>query len=337
MKSRALIATLVLSTLGLFITLALGLLVAPLAAEAQPAARVYRLGWLMPGSASDFAPRIEAFRHGLRDLGYVEGRNIAIKYRYAEGREERLPDLAEELVRLKVDVIVAAGPAIRAARHATTTIPIVMAVSGNPVGDGLVASLAHPGGNITGLSMMIPEVSGKRLEFLQEAVPTLAHVAVLWNPTVLGSTVAFTETQTAAHALGLQLQSLKVQSPDEFDHAFAAMTREHADALVVISNELFFGHHRQLAELTVRHRLPAIFHLREYAEAGGLMSYGPNGLDTLRRAATYVDKILKGAKPADLPVEQPTKFELVINLKAAKDLGLTMPPTLLFQADEVIK
>ncbi len=326
-----------LRAMGLIVTLALSLLTVPLTSTAQQAAKVPRLGLLMPGSSSDFAARIEAFGHELRDLGYVEGRNIAIEYRYAEGREERLHDLAAELVRLKVDVIVAAGPAIRAAQQATTTIPIVMAVSGNPVGDGLVASLAHPGGNITGLSLMIPEVSGKRLEFLQEAVPTLSHVAVLWNPTVLGSTVAFKETQTAAHALGLQLQSIEVRSPDEFDQAFAAMTREHADALVVISNELFFGHHRQLAELTVRHRLPAVFHLREYAEAGGLMAYGPNGLDTLRRAATYVDKILKGAKPADLPVEQPMKFELVINLKTAKALALTIPPMLLFQADEVIQ
>jgi len=323
--------------MGLIVTLVLSLHTVPLTSTAQQAAKVPRLGLLMPGSSSDCAARIEACGHGLRDLGYVEGRNSAIEYRYAEGREERLHDLAAELVRLKVDGIVAAGPAIRAAQQATTTSPIGMAVSGNPVGDGLVASLAHPGGNITGLSLMIPEVSGKRLAFLQEAVPALSHGAVLWNPPVLGSTVAFKETQTAAHALGLQLQSLEVRSPDEFDQAFATMTREHADALSVISNELCFGYHRQLAELTVRHRLPAMFHLREYAEAGGLMAYGPNGLDTLRRAATYVDKILKGAKPADLPVEQPMTFELVINLQTTKALGLTIPPTLLFQADEVIR
>jgi putative ABC transport system substrate-binding protein len=325
------------STIGCIVTLILSILTVPLTSTAQQAAKIPRLGLLIPGSSSAYAPSIEAFGHGLRDLGYVEGRNITIEYRYAEGKVERFPDLAAELVRLKVDVIVAAGPAIRAARQATTTIPIVMAVSGNPVGDGLVASLARPGGNITGLSMMIPEGSGKRLEFLQEAVPTLSHVAVLWNPTVLGSTVAFKETQTAAHALGLQLQSIEVRSSDEFDQAFAAMTRAHADALVVISNELFFGHHRQLAELTVRHRLPAMFHLREYAEAGGLMAYGANAEDLYRRAATYVDKILKGAKPADLPVEQPMKFELVINLKTAQALGLTIPPTLLFQANEVMR
>jgi putative ABC transport system substrate-binding protein len=326
-----------MTALALLVVIVFSILVVPCTSNAQPPTQVHRIGLLIPGSSSDFAPRIEAFGHGLRDLGYVEGRNITIEYRYAEGKVERFPDLAAELVRLKVDVIVAAGPAIRAARQATTTIPIVMAVSGNPVGDGLVASLARPGGNITGLSVMIPEGSGKRLELLQEVVPTLSHVAVLWNPAVLGSTVAFKETQTAAQALGLQLQSIEVRSPDEFDQAFAAMTREHADALVVISNELFFGHHRQLAELSVRHRLPAMFHSREYAEAGGLMAYGANVEDLYRRAATYVDKILKGAKPTDLPVEQPMKFELVINLKAAKALGLTLSPMFLFRADEVIR
>jgi putative tryptophan/tyrosine transport system substrate-binding protein len=300
---------------------------------------VPRLGLLIPGSSSAFAPRIEAFRHGLRDLGYVEGRNITIAYRFTEGQDDRLPELVAELIHLKVDIMVTDGEAaIRAAQHATTTIPIVMAVSGgDPVGQGVVASLARPGGNITGLSLMLPEVSGKRLELLREAVPKLSHVAVLWNPEGSGSTLVFKETQTAAHALGLQLQSLEVRSPDEFDQAFAAMTREHADALVVISNELFFGHRRQLAELTVRHRLPAMFHLREYAEAGGLMAYGADAADMYRRAATYVDKILKGAMPADLPVEQPVKFDLVINLKTAQALGLTIPPSILFQADEVIK
>jgi putative tryptophan/tyrosine transport system substrate-binding protein len=293
---------------------------------------------LIPGSSSDFAPRIEAFRHGLRDLGYVEGRNIIIEYRFAEGQADRLPELVADLVRLQVDVMVIDGNlAIRAAQHATMTIPIVIAVSGDPVGEGFVASLAQPGGNITGLSLLQPAVSGKRLELLQEAVPKLSHIAVLWNPAVSSSTLAFKETQTAAHALGLQLQSLEVRRPDEFDQAFAAMTREHADALVVISNELFLGHRRQLAELTVRHRLPAMFHLREYAEAGGLMAYGADAADMYRRAATYVDKILKGTTPADLPVEQPTKFTFVINLKTAKALGLTIPPTLLFQADEVIR
>jgi putative ABC transport system substrate-binding protein len=317
-------------TIGLLVTLALGFLVAPLAADAQPPAKVPRISLLIPGSSSAFAPRIEAFRHGLRDLGYVEGHNITIEYRFAEGQADRLPELGADLVRLQVDSMVIDGTAaIRAAQHATTTIPIVMAVSGDPVGDGLVASLARPGGNITGLSLMLPEVSGKRLELLREAMPKLSHVAILWKPDFPGSPVAFQETQTAAHSIGLQLQSLEVQSPDEFDQAFAAMTREHADALVVISNELFFGHRRQLAELTVRHRLPAMFHLSEYAEARGLMAYGANVKDLYRRAATYVDKILKGAKPADLPVEQPTTFTLVINLKTAEALGLTIPPSLL--------
>ena len=327
-----------LRALGLMLTFALGLLVAPLTAEAQQPTNVPRLGLLIPGSASGFAPRIEAFRHGLRDLGYVEGRNITMAYRFTEGQADRLPELVAELIRLPVDIMVVDGTAaIRAAQQATTTIPIVMAISADPVGVGLVASLARPGGNITGLSSMLPEVSGKRLELLQEAVPKLSHLAVLWAPALPASTLAFKETQTAAQALGLQLQSLEVRGPDEFDQAFVAMTREHADALVVLSSPLFFGHRRQLAELTVRHRLPAMFHLREYAEAGGLMAYGADAADMYRRAATYVDKLLKGAKPADLPVEQPTKFEFVINLKTAQALGLSIPPSILFQADEVIR
>jgi len=320
------------------VTLILSLLTAPLTSTAQQAAKVPRLGLLIPGSSSAFAPRIEAFRYGLRDLGYVEGRNITMEYRFAEGKDDRLPALVAELIRLQVDIIVTDGEAaIRAAQHATTTIPIVMAVSGDPVGIGHVASLARPGGNITGLSFMQPEVSGKRLELLQEAVPKLSHVAVLWNPDVPVSTLGFKETQTAAHALGLQLQSLEVRGPDEFDQAFAAMTSEHADALVVLSNPLFFEHRRQLAELAVKHRLPAIFLFREYVEAGGLMAYGANLNDMWRRAASYMDRILKGTKPADLPVEQPVKFALFINLKTAKALGVTIPPTLLFQADEVIQ
>ncbi len=326
------------STIGCIVTLILSLLTAPLTSTAQQAAHVPRLGLLIPGSSAAFAPRIEAFQHGLRDLGYVEGRNLTIAYRFTEGQDDRLPELVAELIRLAVDVLVTDGwAAIRAAQHATTTLPIVMAVSGDPVREGFVASLARPGGNITGLSFMQPQVSGKRLKFLQEAAPTLSHIAVLWNPDVSLSTLGFKETQTAAQAIGLQLQSFEARSPDEFAQAFAAMTREHADALVVLSDPLFFGHRRQLAELTVRHRLPAMFHLREYAEAGGLMAYGANSNAMYRRAAYYVDRILKGTKPADLPVEQPVKFELVINLKTAKALGVTIPPTLLFQADEVIQ
>ncbi len=326
------------STIGCMVTLILSLLTAPLTSTAQQAAKVPRLGLLIPGSSSAFAPRIEAFRYGLRDLGYVEGRNITMEYRFAEGQDDRLPALVAELIRLQVDIIVTDGEAaIRAAQHATTTIPIVMAVSGDPVGIGHVASLARPGGNITGLSFMQPEVSGKRLELLQEAVPKLSHVAVLWDPANPSSTLGFKETQTAAHALGLPLQSLEVRGPDEFDQAFAAMTSEHADALVVLSNPLFFEHRRQLAELAVKHRLPAIFLFREYVEAGGLMAYGANLNAMYRRAAYYVDRILKGTKPADLPVEQPMKLELVLNLKTAQALGITLPPSILFQADEVLK
>ena len=326
------------STIRCIVTLILSLLTVPLTSTAQQAAKVPRLGLLIPGSSSAFAPRIEAFRHGLRDLGYVEGRNITIEYRFAEGQDDRLPALVAELIRLQVDIMVTDGEAaILVAQHATTTIPIVMAVSSDPVGIGFVASLARPGGNITGLSFMLTEVSGKRLELLQEAVPKLSHVAVLWNPINPNSILGFKETQTAAHALGLPLQPLEVRGPDEFDQAFAAMTREHADALVVLSNPLFFGHRRQLAELAVKHCLPAIFLFREYVEAGGLMAYGANLNAMYRRAAYYVDRILKGTKPADLPVEQPMKFELVLNLKTAQALDLTIPPTLLFQADEVIK
>jgi len=323
-------------TVGGIVTLMLSLLMAPLTSQAQHAAHVPRLGLLMPGSASGYASRLEAFRHGLRDLGYVEGRTITLEYRFAEGQADRLPALVAELVRLPVDVLVVNGTvAIRPAQHATTTIPIVM-VAADPVGAGLVASLARPGGNSTGLSMMIPDLSGKRLEILKEAVPTLSRVAALWHRDApVGPYL--TETQAAAQALGLQLQALAVQSPAEFAQAFAAMTRAHADALVVIPSGLFFSHRRELAELAVQHRLPAMFLEREFVDAGGLMAYGPSLSDLSRRAATYVHKILQGAKPADLPVEQPTKFELVINLKTAKELGLTIPPTVLFQADEVMK
>ena len=325
------------STIGGIVTLILSLLTAPLTSNAQQAAKVPRLGLLIPGSSPAFVSRIETFRHGLRDLGYVEGRNITMEYRFADGQADRLPALVAELIRLKVDILVVDGTtAIRPAQHATTTIPIVMAISGDPVGEGLVASLARPGGNITGLSSRAPELSGKRLEILKEAVPDLSRVAALWHRDApVGTYVK--ETQAAAQALGLQLQALEVQSPDALDQVFAAMTREHADALVVLPSAQFFSHQRVVAELAMTHRLPTMFGGREAAEAGGLMSYGPHYDDFYRRAATYVDKILKGAKPADLPVEQPMKFELVINLKTAKALGITIPPMLLFQADEVIQ
>jgi putative tryptophan/tyrosine transport system substrate-binding protein len=324
-------------TVGGIVTLMMSLLMAPLTSQAQPAAHVPRLGLLMPGSASGYASRLEAFRHGLHDLGYVEGRTITLAYRFAEGQADRLPALAEELVRLPVDVLVVDGTiAIRPAQHATTTIPIVMAVSGDPVGEGLVASLARPGGNITGLSSRAPELSGKRLELLKEAVPHFSRVAALWHRDApVGSYLQ--ETQAAAQALGLQLQALEVGSPEALDQAFAAMTREPADALVVLPSAQIGSHQRVVAELAMAHRLPTMFGGRGDAEAGGLMSYGPNYADFYRRAATYVDKILKGTKPADLPVEQPMKFELVINLKTAKALGITMPPLLLFQADAVLQ
>jgi putative tryptophan/tyrosine transport system substrate-binding protein len=323
-------------TMSLFVMLPLIILVTPLAAKAQPAAKVPRVGLLLPGSAAGYASRLEAFRHGLRDLGYVEGRTIRLESRFADGQADRLPALVAELVHLPVDVLVVDGTvALRPAQHATTTIPIVM-VAGDPVGAGFVASLAHPGGNITGLSMMIPELSGKRLEILREAMGTLVRVAVLRHRDAPVDPYV-TETQAAAQALGLQLHILAVQSPDEFIQAFVAMTRAQADALVVIPSGLFFSHRSQLAALAMQHRLPTIFLEREFVEAGGLLAYGPSMADLSRRAATYVDKILKGATPADLPVEQPTKFELVINLKTAQALGLTISPTLLFQADDVIR
>src|SRR5712692_11280599 len=325
------------SAIRCIVTLILSLLTAPLTSQAQHAAHVPRLGLLIPSSASGYVSRLEAFRHGLRDLGYVEGRNITLEYRFAEGQADRLPALVAELVRLPVDVLVVDGTtAIRPAQHATTTIPIVMAVSGDPVGEGLVASLARPGGNITGLSSRAPEVSGKRLELLKEAVPTLSRVAALWyRDAPAGPYVK--ETQAAAQALGLQLQALEVGSPDALDQAFAAMTREHADALVVLPSAQIGSHQRVVAELAMTHQLPTMFGQRGDAEVGGLMSYGPNYAEFYRRAATYVDKILKGTKPGALPVEQPMKFELVINLKTAQALGIAIPPTLLFLADEVIR
>jgi putative tryptophan/tyrosine transport system substrate-binding protein len=324
--------------IGLLITFALGLLLAPLTSQAQHTAQVPRLGLLMPGSASTSASRLEAFRHGLRDLGYVEGRTITLEYRFAEGQADRLSALVAELVRLPVDVLVVDGTvAIRSAQQATTTIPIVMAVSSDPVGAGLVASLARPGGNTTGLAGLTPELSGKRLEILKEAVPHLSRVAALWHRDAPVAPLLLKETQAAAQALGLPLQAWEVRGPDEFDQAFAAMTRERADALVVIPSGLFSNHRRRLAELEVRYRLPSMHEVHEYVDAGGLMSYGPSHVDMFQRAAVFVDKILKGVKPADLPVEQPTTFGLVINLKTAQALDLTIPPSLLFQATEVIR
>jgi len=269
----------------------------------------------------------------------VEGQNIAIEYRWAEGRFERLPDLAAELVRLKVDVIVSVvTQASLAAKNATRTIPIVMVAAGDPLGSGLVASLARPGGNVTGPSSMYAELAGKQLELLKETVPKVSRVAVLWNPAnAVWQAQMLRATEVAARALGLQLQLLEARGPDELEGAFAAMTRERASALLVQVDVIFALHARRLADLAAKRHLPAMYGSREHVEAGGLMSYAPNIPDLFRRAATYVDKILKGAKPADLPVEQPTRFELIINLKTAKALGLTIPPSLLVRADQVIE
>jgi len=317
-----------------------GLLAAPLAAEAQQAAKIARIGYLA-GSLAGNPHLPEAFRQGLRDLGYVEGRTVVIEYRDAEGKLERLPALAVELVALKVDVILAGGtPQALAAKQATRTLPIVFAAHADPVGSGLVTSLARPGGNVTGLSLLAPELVGKRLEQLKQAVPGVNRVAVLWEP---GAYVELTErdilkeTEVAARALGVRLQFVEARGPADFDRAFSDMTRARAGALTVLPSTMFIIERRRLVDLAAKNRLPAVYTSREYVDAGGLMAYGPSIADLFRRAATYVDKILKGAKPGDLPVEQPTKFELVINLKTAKALGLTIPPSVLSRADEVLQ
>jgi len=318
-------------------TLTLGVVAAPLAPEAQAPVKVPRIGFLSPLSRAD-DPRIEAFLQGLRDLGYVDGRTIAIEYRFAEGRPERLPALAAELVRLKVDVIVTAAPAAtEAAKRTTGTIPIVFGVSGDPVAVGLVASLARPGGNITGLASIAPEVVGKQLELLKEVAPKISRVAILLNPSNPGHPVVLRQAEAAARALGMQLHTAQARTPPEIDAAFAGMRGQRADGVLVVRDALVLARRTQIAALAAKSRLPAVYGFRENAEAGGLMAYGANVPLMYRRAATYVDKILKGAKPADLPVEQPTKFELVINLKTAKALGLTIPPSLLQRADEVIQ
>ena len=321
--------------------IAFAILIAPFAAKAQQAMKVYRIGRLVSGlPPTGPNPSLEAFRQGLRDLGYVEGQHLVIEYRYAEGRPERLPDLAAELVRLKVDMIMAGGiAAIRAAQYATRTIPIVMAATDDPVGEGFVASLARPGGNITGLSFLGEGLPGKRLELLKETVPQSTRIAVLANPAYPAHEPLMNNLTRAARALALQLHVVEVRRADALDTAFVAMTQAGADALFVSPDSalLLWSLRGRIVELAAKHRLPAMYAFREWVDDGGLMSYAPSLPDTWRRAATYVDKILKGAKPADLPVEQPIKFELVINLKTAQALGLTMPPSLLLQADEVIK
>ncbi len=325
-------------TPAILLALVLALFLAPLAADAQLPAKVPRIGFLSSLSPTDAAPYLDAFRQGLHELGYVEGQNIVIEYRFAEGRPERLPALAAELVRLKVDVIVATSPpAPEAAKQGTSTIPIVVAATGDPVAEGLVASIARPGGNITGLASMSPEVVGKQLELLKEVAPKVSRVAVLQNPSSHGHPPILRQAEGPARALGVQLHILQARTPAEIDAAFAAMRGQRAGGVLVLRDPLFIAQRTQIAALAAKSRLPAVYGNREYAEAGGLMAYGASGRHMFRRAATYVDKILKGAKPADLPVEQPTRFELVINLKTAKALGLTIPPSVLVRADQVIQ
>jgi putative ABC transport system substrate-binding protein len=307
--------------------------------EAQQPGKVYRVGLLSARASSSESTRAEAFRQGLRKLGYIEGKNIIIDYRYAEGKFERLPDLAAELVRLKIDVILALGvPPTRAAKQVTTTIPIVMTGGSDPVRTGLIASFARPGGNVTGLSDLNVDLITKRLELLKEVVPKTSHVAVLLNPANPTNPLQLKETQSVAPALGLTLLILEIKQAEEFEPAFTTMRKERVGGLLVFSDPMFGFQQKQIADLAVKSRLPAMHGNRYYAEAGGLMSYGTaNPDDQYRRAAIYVDKILKGANPGELPVERPTKLELVINLKTAKQIGLTIPPNVLARADRVIK
>ena len=307
----------------------------PLAAYAQQAAKVPRIGFLFYGSSGP-SPELDAFRQGLRELGYIEGQNITVEYRFASGQVERLPDLAAELVRLKPDVIVTPGtPASVAAKQATSTIPIVFAGVADAVGAGLVANLARPGGNITGLTSISAELGGKRLELLKKLVHNVSRVAVLYNPADRSNVLVLKELQEAAPALTLTLQPFEVREPGEFEGAFAAMTRERADAMFGAAGILTFQHRQTVVDLAAKSRIPTLWGHRQFVEAGGLMSYAVNFYDQIRRTAAYVDQILKGAKPGDLPVQQPTKFELILNLRTAKALGLTIPPSVIAIADEV--
>jgi len=309
-------------------------------AEAQQPKKVPRIGYMTAGFLSSTSTKevIEAFRQGLRELGYVEGQNIVIEYRSAGGVADRFPNLAAELVQLKVDVIVVTGtPATQAAKNATKTIPIVMKNVTDPVGTGLVASLAHPGGNVTGLSNLYEDLGGKQLELLKEAFPKIWHVAILWDPANAANALWLRELKAASSALRITLQPVEVHVPDDLEPAFAAIKREGAGAFCALANSLVGSYEARIIDFAAKSRLPAVYPERSFTDAGGLMSYGTNVAELSRRAATFVDKILKGAKPADIPVEQPTKFELVINLRAAKQIGLTIPPNVLAQADKVIK
>src|SRR5215467_10334618 len=327
------------SALVLAVTFSAALLFTFSVAAEPQSVKVPRLGVLSGGSSTG-QPLHDAFRQGLRALGYIEGQNIIIEYRYAEGKRDRLSDLAAELVRLKVDIIFAGVPgtaAAVAAKNATTTLPIVFTNVSDPVATGLVASLARPGGNITGLSGLGPELYGKRFDLLNETVPKLSRLAVLQNPANPSVAFSLRDLERAAQALGVRLQILEVQTPNDFGRAFSAIAKGRADALTVEMSPLFFDHRMGIAEFAAKNGLPTMYGDKQYVEAGGLMSYGANILDLYRRAAIYVDKILKGAKPGDLPVEQPKKFELVINLKAAKQIGLTIPQSIVYQADKVIR
>ena len=308
-------------------------------AEAQQTKKVPRIGLLTTGSLASIAHLLEGFKQGLRELGYVEGQNILLELRFGEAKSERLPILAAELVATKVDVIVAIpNPAIEAVRRATQTIPIVMPIGSDPVGVGFVASLARPGGNITGLSAYSPELNGKRLEILKETVPKVSGVTLLVSPNVPGNAIDLNDMEMAARSLRLRIQTLEVGSSSALDGVFKTLIKERADAFIVFPGQpTLFVNRKQIVALAAKNRLPAMYPLADYVDAGGLISYGVNNRDMFRRAATYVDKILKGAKPADIPVEQPTKFELVINLKTAKQIGLTIPPNVLARADRVIR
>ena len=307
-------------------------------AQAQQPTKIPRIAFLGTASASIVAARVEAFREGLRELGYLEGKNIIIEYRFGEGKSNEVTSLAVELARSKVDVIVTAGPAAtRSAKEATATIPIVMGNEGNPVGSGFVASLARPGGNITGLSNLSPEISGKQLEILKETIPRLSHLAVFGTSAEPGNAQALKEIELAAGVLGVQVQYLEVRVPKDMEIAFRSASKGRADAVLALQNPVITFGRKQVVELAVKNRIPAIYHSIEFVEDGGLMTYSVSITDLFRRAATYVDKILKGTKPADLPVEQPIKFEFVINLKTAKQIGLIIPPNVLARADRVIR
>ena len=321
---------------GLVVAVALGVLLAATASDAQTASPVWRIGVLRTPAADAVDSATEGLRQGLRELGYVEGQNVHLEYRWAGGKPERLPALAAELARANVDAIVTGGEqAILAAKRATSTIPIVMGASNDPVGAGLVASFARPGGNVTGMTILSPELSRKRLELLKEVAPSISRVAVLYNPDFPGTALDLRQTRDAARTLGLALHDVAVQQPGQFDAIFSSV-RKRADAFVLLADPFFTSHHPLVVDLARKHRLPAVYYWKEFVVAGGLISYGPNLRDLYRRAATHVDKILKGTRPGDLPVEQPTTFELVINLGTAKAFGLSIPPSLVARADQVI-